>query len=99
MEEPSHFPMNLSDFIVFVENLFLQIVGDICNCKYGKRKPNDLSPDQCLAVDTESLCKLLDCGRHTAVQIGDLAHARITMNSRVLWSVQRVKEYLYEISC
>ena len=57
-----------------------------------KRKPNDLSPDQCLAVDTESLCKLLDCGRH-------LAHARITMNSRVLWSVQRVKEYLYEISC
>lgn len=64
-----------------------------------KKKPNDLSPDQCLAVDTESLCKLLDCGRHTAVQIGDLAHARITMNSRVLWSVQRVKEYLYEISC
>ena len=64
-----------------------------------KRKPNDLSPDQCLAVDTESLCKLLDCGRHTAVQIGNLAHARITMNSRVLWSVQRVKEYLYEISC
>ena len=54
-----------------------------------KRKPNDLSPEQCLAVDTESLCKLLDCGRHTAVQIGDLAHARITMNSRVLWSVQR----------
>ena len=46
-----------------------------------KRKPNDLSPEQCLAVDTESLCKLLDCGRHTAVQIGDLAHARITMNS------------------
>ena len=32
-------------------------------------------------------------------QIGDLAHARITMNSRVLWSVQRIKEYLYEISC
>ena len=23
-----------------------------------KRKPNDLSPDQCLAVDTESLCRL-----------------------------------------
>ena len=44
-----------------------------------KRKPNDLSPEQCLAVDTESLCKLLDCGRHTAVQIGDLAHARITI--------------------
>ena len=54
-----------------------------------KRKPNDLPPEQ---------CKLLCCGRHTAVQIGDLANARITMNTRVLWSVQRIKEYLYDIS-
>ena len=45
-----------------------------------KRKPNDLPPEQCLAVDTDTLCKLLCCGRHTAVQIGDLANARITMN-------------------
>ena len=52
-----------------------------------------------LAVDTPTLCKLLRCGRQTAVQIGDLAHARITMNSRVLWSVQRIREYLYDISC
>jgi len=64
-----------------------------------KRKPKDLLPEQCLAVDTDSLCKLLCCSRHTAVQIGDLAHARITMNSRILWSVQRIKEYIYEISC
>lgn len=62
-----------------------------------KRKPNDLPPEQCLAVDTDTLCKLLCCGRHTAVQIGDLANARITMNTRVLWSVQRIKEYLYDI--
>ena len=55
-----------------------------------KRKPNDLPPEQCLAVDTDTLCKLLCCGRHTAVQIGDLANARITMNTRVLWSVQRI---------
>lgn len=63
-----------------------------------KRKPNDLPPEQCMAVDTDTLCKLLCCGRHTAVQIGDLANARITMNTRVLWSVQRIKEYLYDIS-
>ena len=66
---------------------------------YGKKKNPMTFTRSVLGVDTESLCKLLDCGRHTAVQIGDLAHARITMNSRVLWSVQRVKEYLYEISC
>ena len=41
-----------------------------------KRKPNDLPPEQCLAVDTDT----------------------ITMNTRVLWSVQRIKEYLYDIS-
>ena len=58
-----------------------------------KRKPNDLPPEQCLAVDTDTLCKLLCCGRHTAVQIGDLANARITMNTRVLWSVQRIKYF------
>jgi hypothetical protein len=33
LEETLHFPMNLNDFIVFVENLLLQTVKDICNCK------------------------------------------------------------------
>jgi len=64
-----------------------------------ENKGHSVSPDQMLAVDTPTLCKLLCCGRQTAVQIGDLAHARITMNSRVLWSVQRIREYLYDISC
>lgn len=36
---------------------------------------------------------------YTAIQIGDLAHARIVTNSRVLWSVQRIKEYVYKIAC
>ena len=48
---------------------------------------------------TPTLCKLLCCGRYTAIQIGDLAHARIVTNSRVLWSVQRIKEYVYKIAC
>ena len=64
-----------------------------------ENKGHSVSPDQMLAVDTPTLCKLLCCGRQTAVQIGDLAHARITMNSRVLWSVQRIREYLDDISC
>ena len=55
--------------------------------------------EQSHTVDTPTLCKLLCCGRYTAIQIGDLAHARIVTNSRVLWSVQRIKEYVYKISC
>ena len=42
LEETLHFPMNLNDFIVFVENLLLQIVRDHCNRKkeddYGEKK-------------------------------------------------------------
>ena len=64
-----------------------------------ENKGHSINPDQMLAVDTPTLCKRLGCGRQTAVQIGDLAHARITMNSRVLWSVQRIREYLDDISC
>lgn len=63
-----------------------------------KTKQSCLSPEQRLTVDTDTLCQMLNCGRHTAVKIGDLAHARICMNSRVLWSVQRIREYLYDIS-
>lgn len=62
------------------------------------KKTNNLSPALRVAVTTDSLCELLDCGRYTAVQIGDLAHARVTMNSRVLWSVQKVQEYIYDIA-
>ena len=83
----------------------LKKLKPIRTSKYIRRKfilentGHSVSPDQMLAVDTPTLCKLLCCGRQTAVQIGDLAHARITMNSRVLWSVQRIREYLYDISC
>ena len=58
-----------------------------------------LNTEQLLTVDTPTLCKLLCCGRYTPIQIGDLAHARIVTNSRVLWSVQRIKEYVYKIAC
>ena len=36
-----------------------------------------LNTEQLLTVDTPTLCKLLCCGRYTAIQIGDLAHARM----------------------
>ena len=58
-----------------------------------ENKGHSITPDQMLAVDTPTLCKLLCCGRQTAVQIGDLAHARITMNSRVLTDARYAPEY------
>lgn len=66
---------------------------------------NDVPAMNRLAVDTEKLCELLSCGRPTAVKIGDLAKARIEVGvnetskrPRLLWNVQKIQEYLNEIS-
>lgn len=47
-----------------------------------------------LAVTTEGLQSLLDCGRPTAVEIGTKAQARIEIGKRVLWNVNKVQRYL-----
>ena len=45
-----------------------------------------------LAVTTERLQNILDCGRPTAVQIGTLAKARVEIGRRVLWNVSKVQK-------
>lgn len=47
-----------------------------------------------LAVTTERLQNILDCGRPTAVEIGTLAKARVEIGRRVLWNVSKVQKYL-----
>lgn len=47
-----------------------------------------------LAVTTERLQNILDCGRPTAVEIGTLAKARVEVGRRVLWNVSKVQKYL-----
>ena len=51
-----------------------------------------------LTVDTPRLMELLQCGRATAVQIGNEAEAKITIGRRVLWNISKIREYLDEIS-
>lgn len=51
-----------------------------------------------LAVTTEELQALLSCGRKSAVDIGELAEAKIQLGRRVLWNVEKVKTYLNLIS-
>ena len=45
-----------------------------------------------LAVTTERLQNILDCGRPTAVEIGTLAKARVEVGRRVLWNVSKVQK-------
>lgn len=51
-----------------------------------------------LAVTTEDLQNLLSCGRKSAVDIGEMAEAKIQLGRRVLWNVEKIKTYLNLIS-
>lgn len=51
-----------------------------------------------LAITTERLQGVLDCGRPTAIEIGTLAKARIEIGRRVLWNVGKIQRYLDGIS-
>lgn len=47
-----------------------------------------------VTVNTNSLAEVLDCGRATAVKIGDLAGARVQIGKRVLWNLNKVRDYI-----
>ena len=51
-----------------------------------------------LAVTTEDLQMLLSCGRKSAIDIGELAEAKIQIGRRVFWNVEKIKTYLNLIS-
>ncbi len=52
----------------------------------------------CLAINTNTLMKVLNCGRYTAIKIGDNAGARISIGKRVLWNIKRIQKYLDDIA-
>lgn len=55
----------------------------------GKRRT-----DNPLAVNIEELSAMLSCGHATARKIGTDAHARVVIGRRVLYSVEKVRQYL-----
>lgn len=54
--------------------------------------------NQQVAVDIERLSAMLSCGRATARKVGEQAEARICIGRRVLYSVDKVKQYLSNLS-
>ena len=51
-------------------------------------------PEKMIAVDIEKLSAMLSCGHSTARKIGDQAHAKIMIGRRVLYSTEKVRNYL-----
>lgn len=57
-------------------------------------KTNFREAEQPIAVDIEKLSAMLCCGHQTARKIGEEAHATVRINRRVLYSVDKVKNYI-----
>ncbi|MHB8129530.1 MAG: hypothetical protein ACYDEX_11080 [Mobilitalea sp.] len=57
-------------------------------------RTRNLPLDQRVTVSSETLMELLDCGRKTAVDIGNSAHARVEIKRRVLWDVDKVRKFI-----
>ena len=61
-------------------------------------KTDQISNYQKITVTTDELQELLSCGRKSAVDIGELAEARVQIGKRVLWNVEKIKIYINLIS-
>ncbi|MCI8570697.1 MAG: hypothetical protein HFI43_04745 [Lachnospiraceae bacterium] len=58
------------------------------------RKTRTTEASNKVSVNAETLAKILDCGRPTAMKIGEAAGARIQIGKRVLYKVDRIERYL-----
>lgn len=63
-----------------------------------KTRINDMEIER-ITVSAETLAKMLDCGRATAVKIGEEAGARIKIGRRVLFNVVKINAYLEKNYC
>lgn len=50
--------------------------------------------NESITVDIERLSAMLSCGHATARKIGEQAGARICIGRRVLYSVDKIKQYM-----
>lgn len=64
----------------------------------NKTTSNVIQLSDRLTANTETLAECLDCGRSTAVKIGEAAGAKIQMGKRILWNVGKVQRYLDSIA-
>lgn len=54
--------------------------------------------DIILMVDIDGLSAMLSCGHVTARRIGEQADAKIIVGRRVLYSVDRIREYIRQMT-
>ena len=63
----------------------------------SKKKDTSTLADKRL-VDTNHLMEMLDCGKHTAVKIGNLAKAKVCIERKLFWNVKLIQQYLDNVA-
>ena len=53
---------------------------------------------QYITVDIDRLSAMLSCGHATARKIGEQAGARIIIGRRVLYSVEKIRQYINDLA-
>ena len=51
-----------------------------------------------VSVNSKELQEMLGCGRMVARRIGEAAGAKVQVGQRVLWNVEKVREYLARVA-
>lgn len=62
------------------------------------RKTRTAETTNKVSVNAETLAKILDCGKPTAMKIGAASGARFQIGKRVLYKVDKVEKYLDELA-
>lgn len=63
---------------------------------HSTTRNNEIELHNRIAVDIMGLMALLSCGRATALEIADQACAIVKYGKRTLYSVDRIKEFIYK---
>lgn len=91
---------------------FTNIKKDIINVQIGSHLYKDIpiyipyaQKEKAIAnlvdkklVDTNHLMEMLDCGKHTAIKIGNLAKAKVCIERKLFWNVKLIQQYLDNVA-
>lgn len=58
------------------------------------RKTRIMETNSKVSVNAETLAKILDCGKPTAMKIGEAAGARFQIGKRVLYKMDKIEKYI-----
>lgn len=72
--------------------------GKIAGYLMPKEKATTIHLKDKSLVNTANLMELLDCGKHTAIEIGNKAGAKVCIGRKLFWNAKLIQQYLDNIA-